>query len=226
MGFYAYIYSDPRDGSPFYVGKGKGGRSHAHLKKRGPNRILINKIKQIEAAGIAPNIVVISCETEEAAFNLERTLITALGRRDQSKGTLLNYTDGGQGSSGRTWFRHSEETKERIRQSSLGRRVSEETKARISAANKGRAGPSEEQKLKMREASRSPEARRKNSETQKRIFDPVRHAEMTRRAAEANRGRKASAETRRKMSEAVKKRTISDATRQRMSEAQRRRYAK
>lgn len=29
--FYAYVYFDPRDGLPFYVGKGQGYRARKHL---------------------------------------------------------------------------------------------------------------------------------------------------------------------------------------------------
>ena len=32
MGYYVYLYIDPRDGSVFYVGKGKGERALSHLK--------------------------------------------------------------------------------------------------------------------------------------------------------------------------------------------------
>jgi hypothetical protein len=34
LGFYVYLYVDPRDDSVFYVGKGKGGRALSHLKDR------------------------------------------------------------------------------------------------------------------------------------------------------------------------------------------------
>src|SRR5690242_20018084 len=31
LGFYVYLYIDPRTGKPFYVGKGQGSRALAHL---------------------------------------------------------------------------------------------------------------------------------------------------------------------------------------------------
>ena len=31
LGFYVYLYTDPRNEKPFYVGKGKGNRAFSHL---------------------------------------------------------------------------------------------------------------------------------------------------------------------------------------------------
>ena len=45
-----------------------------------------------------------------------------------------NLTEGGDGTFGRT---HSEETKEKIRQKALGRKISEETRKKMSEARKG-----------------------------------------------------------------------------------------
>ncbi|XZE17522.1 hypothetical protein SH449x_002796 [Pirellulaceae bacterium SH449] len=39
LGFYVYLYIDPRDESVFYVGKGKGERALAHLKDSNPYRL-------------------------------------------------------------------------------------------------------------------------------------------------------------------------------------------
>lgn len=35
LGSYVYLYIDPRDGVPFYVGKGTGNRCFAHLSAAG-----------------------------------------------------------------------------------------------------------------------------------------------------------------------------------------------
>lgn len=91
--FYAYTHSRP-DGSVFYVGKGFDRRAWWFKQGRNPyHRSIIEKYG-------AENIVVTihPCVSEEAAFELEKTLIAkyrALGVR------LANQTDGGEGASGR-----------------------------------------------------------------------------------------------------------------------------
>ena len=91
--FYAYTHSRP-DGSVFYVGKGFARRGWWFKQGRNPyHRSIIEKYG-------AENITVTihQCVSEEAAFELEKVLITkyrALGVR------LANQTAGGEGSSGR-----------------------------------------------------------------------------------------------------------------------------
>lgn len=223
--FYAYLYTDPRDGSAFYVGKGHGFRARKHLWK-GPSGPVRDRIAAIRACGLEPALTVVECADEAEAFRLERTLIDALGRVDLGTGTLLNRTAGGQGSSQRKGFTHSEETKARIRASMKGRPLTEQHKARIGAANKGRPGPTAEHLAKMQEGLRRPDVRARNSERMKATLTPERQAEMTRRAAEATKGTTRSDETKARMSEAAKGRVYSDETLKRMSEGQKRRYSR
>lgn len=86
LGFYIYLYSDPRDGSIFYVGKGQGDRAFFHLNDPGPSE-KVERIAQIRAAGMEPIIEVLvhGLETEELAFKLEASIIDLLG-----KGRLTN----------------------------------------------------------------------------------------------------------------------------------------
>ena len=50
LGSYVYVYIDPRDDKPFYIGKGKGGRLFAHLDDRSETEKVAH-IDAIRAAG-------------------------------------------------------------------------------------------------------------------------------------------------------------------------------
>jgi hypothetical protein len=87
--FYTYAYLR-EDKTPYYVGKGSGKRAY----KKGPDEIRKPKDKN--------RIIILKKNlTEEEAFNHERYMIAVFGRKNNGTGILRNFTDGGQGSSGR-----------------------------------------------------------------------------------------------------------------------------
>jgi hypothetical protein len=89
-GFYIYLFLRA-DCTPYYVGKGKGGR--AWDQRRG------NCTKPPTDKS---RIVIIHWDlTETAAFILERYYIRWFGRKDIGTGILRNQTDGGEGATGR-----------------------------------------------------------------------------------------------------------------------------
>lgn len=85
-GFYVYALIDPRDDRVFYIGKGKGTRYAAHyrewMKSRVVNGPKFERIGAIVAEGKKPETVCLQDGlSEAAAFQLERELIRAIGRK-------------------------------------------------------------------------------------------------------------------------------------------------
>ena len=127
--YYVYMYLR-ENGTPYYIGKGKGNRAYS----RSHRAILPpNDITKIEM--LAQNL------TEEQAFSIEIFFIALYGRLDINTGTLENRTDGGEGSSGRYC---SEETIAKMSEKamgnkhSLGRKHTNESKAKMSEKALGR----------------------------------------------------------------------------------------
>lgn len=154
--YYVYAYLR-EDGTPYYIGKGKGNR----YKKR--HSIAIPPINRIQF--IQENML------EEDALTLEKELILKYGRKNEGSGILRNSTVGGDGgdtsnSEGyKSWFNSQErreldkKTSERMKKNNP--MFSEEVKKKvftpelsekISKANKG-VPKSDEHKEKLRESS-------------------------------------------------------------------------
>jgi len=150
--FYVYVYLDPRKqgqfdyqdvsltNEPFYVGKGYGFRKLRHLSdyvmKTDKNKMKVNKINKILSLNLEPIIVEFKNNlTESEAFELEKHLIATIGRKDLKKGPLCNLTDGGEGDSG---YVMSEEQKEKLRQSKLGKKMNETHRKKMSINQKKR----------------------------------------------------------------------------------------
>lgn len=210
--FYVYVYLRSKDsatapaGTPYYVGKGKGRRafeSNRKYKPKDPNCIVL----------IEQNV------TEAEAFDLERLVISMLGRKDIGTGILWNRTDGGEGISGAIL---SEETKAKMSNSRKGKRLSEETKRKISKSHKGKTQRprSEETKIKISLANKG----KKLSETHiKKIVavhtGKIRSEETKMKISIAKKGVSLSEEHKKKLSEAGKRRTHSEESRDKMRQS-------
>jgi hypothetical protein len=159
--YYTYAYLR-EDGTPYYIGKGKGRRIHLkagraiHLPPK-ERRIFLKK-----------NL------TEQEAFKHEVYMIAVFGRRDQGTGILWNFTDGGEGTSGYKW---TPEQRKQLSESSMGKKMSEEMVEKIKVLHIG--------------SKRSAETRKKISESlqgNQRMRGKKRSEETKRKIAESMRG--------------------------------------
>lgn len=148
--FYVYIYYDPDTMQPFYVGKGTGSRSTAHLcpSNLTGNTAKQNKIKKLLKQGKQPVIeTYVDGVDETTALATEVQLIKQWGRADNGTGILLNHTDGGEGVSGIYVSPEHREyydtvASERMRQRNLTDNPAKrpDVRAKISARATGRIG--------------------------------------------------------------------------------------
>jgi hypothetical protein len=91
--FYIYFHINTFKNEIFYVGKGSGRRA---FQKSNRNRYWINTTNKYEY-----DVIIIDENlTEEKAFELEIYYINKIGRKDLGFGTLVNMTNGGDGTSG------------------------------------------------------------------------------------------------------------------------------
>jgi hypothetical protein len=80
LGYYVYLYVDPRDGKVFYIGKGKDERCLEHLFED-DDHPKVKRIREIFAVGLEPRIEMLAhgLSTEQEAYNIEAAAIGLLG---------------------------------------------------------------------------------------------------------------------------------------------------
>lgn len=129
-GYYIYAYLR-EDGTPYYIGKGKGNR-------------LYDSSRRIKTPKDLKRVVYLQQNlTEDEAFKLETEFILRFGRKDKGTGILRNESNGGKENHEKIV---SQETRDKIRKSNTGKKISEETRRKLSMANMGKKWSDETRK--------------------------------------------------------------------------------
>jgi uncharacterized protein len=77
---YVYVYIDPRNGKPFYIGRGKGNRLFTHLSEKSEAE-KVAQIAEIQAGGKAPRIEVLRYGLSDSEARLvEAASIDLIGK--------------------------------------------------------------------------------------------------------------------------------------------------
>ena len=144
MEYYVYKHIRLKDGSTFYIGKGKGDRFKSEQHRNTHWNRIVKKDGGFTAEIVKDGL------TESESFDLEIKLIQEMGLEN-----LSNITEGGYG--GNTY---TEETKKRVSEMMTGRFVSDETRNKLSQSLmghesywKGKERPNHSKKIKEKHKS-------------------------------------------------------------------------
>jgi len=170
MNYYVYLHIKLTNGEPFYVGKGKGRRAFNRSNRSSYWKNIVNKYG-FDIILLEENL------TEERSFELEKYWISRIGRFDLGLGPLVNYTNGGEGESGRI--------------------ITPEHRRKLSESNKGQVSWA-------KGISKSDETKKKMSDSKKGIKGHKNGKMFEKGSVPWNKGKEISEEAREKMSNSRK----------------------
>lgn len=199
--FYVYLHCKP-DGTPFYVGKGSGNRSHSFGRRNPYHKNVVAKYgkENIE-------VLVFPQVCEQTAFDVEikwKRVLCIAGY------ALANMTDGGEGTSG---YRHppvSDERRKQLGDAARGKKQTPETIAKKRAALIGKRR-TDEQRARMSAGMKGVKHKPLSEEHRQKVS--LIHIGNKHRL-----GHKASEETKTKQSKSGKAARINSEVREKMAE--------
>lgn len=190
----AYLYRHIRldRNEPFYIGIGYDKKYSRAYETDSRNKYWKNITSSIE---YRVEIMIDDLDDDEVKEK-EKEFISIYGRKDNDLGTLVNMTDGGEGTLG---YRHSEETRKKIANSNRKENISEENRRKKSLYAKNRTQEHKE-KLRLSNINRkvSEESKLKMSISHKGKTVPE-HVRL--KMSESQKGRKHTKESKDKMSQ-------------------------
>jgi hypothetical protein len=175
-----YVYAYLRkDGTPYYIGMGKGSRAYAcHRRTNGTDMLPKSKDR----------IVILLSELSKAkAISIEKYMVAYYGRKDLGTGILRNMTDGGEGSVNSKFSKES--IQKMIGRTPWNKGKTKETDSRVAKYSRSLSKP------------KSAEHKKALSAAKIGVSTGPRSEETKRKIADSNRGKKLSDETRRLLSE-------------------------
>lgn len=125
--YYVYLHIKETTGEPFYVGKGKGYRATRKAQRTKHWNSIVNKYGY-DVIFLEINL------TEKESLDKEIYWINRIGRKDLGLGPLINYSNGGDGTSG---YIKSKETIDKLIESTTKLWRNDSYRESMSNAHKG-----------------------------------------------------------------------------------------
>ena len=135
--YYIYIYKDPENNQPFYVGKGKNKRAYQNYTSS-RNIWVYKKINRLIKKGSTMDDIIMIVEnnlSEKEAYEKEIDYIRKYGKIKDGNGILFNMTDGGDSPPSRKGCKYEMRNEHKI---SINKSWTDERKKKMSKRLRGK----------------------------------------------------------------------------------------